>query len=114
MVFPQGTASRGLDSTAELCQCRLQASQTTHALVVDENLGHLTNRRSAFFIKRHAFGLAIDLDFFKIKRFGFEHHLGGFALGACGLGVNDDFEVHGAMNGGKVLADASSFESAKG
>ncbi|MEN9625126.1 MAG: hypothetical protein RJB17_1921, partial [Pseudomonadota bacterium] len=40
-------------------------------------------------------GLAVDLDFFKIERLGFEQHLGGLALWACGLGVNDDFELHG-------------------
>jgi hypothetical protein len=92
----------------------LQASQATHALVIDENLRHLADRGTAFFVKSHALGLAVDLDFFKIERLGFEHHLGGLALWACGLGVNDDFELHGAIDGEKVLADSSSFESAKG
>jgi hypothetical protein len=75
----------------------LKACQATHALVVDENLGHLANRRTALFEESHPLGFAIDLDFFKRQGLGFEHHLGGIALGACGLGVDNDFEFH-ALN----------------
>jgi hypothetical protein len=63
-------------------------------LVVDENLWHLANRGTTLFIERHALGFAVDLDLFEIKRTGFQQHLGRLALGACGLGVNDDFELH--------------------
>jgi hypothetical protein len=53
-----------------------QACQATHALVVDENLGHLTNRRAAFFEDIYALDFTVDFVFFKRQGLGFEHHLG--------------------------------------
>jgi hypothetical protein len=84
----------GVHLMAELRQSRLQAGQSTHPLIVDENLRHLTHGWAAFFIKSHALGFIINFDFLVRQRACFEEHFGGLTLWARGLGINKDFEAH--------------------
>jgi hypothetical protein len=51
--------------TAQLHQGGLQTRQTTHALVVDEDLGHLAHRWATLFVKGHALGFTVNFDFLK-------------------------------------------------
>ena len=83
-----------LSLLAQLSQGSLQTGQTTDALVVDKNLGHLTNGGAAFIIKSHALGFIVNFDFLIRQGACFEEHFGGLTLWARRLGVDNDFQAH--------------------
>ena len=70
-------------SALQLDERCLQTGQAPHALVVDEDLGHLPHGGSALFVEGLALVFVIDLHLFEAQVPGLEEVLDGLAL-TCG------------------------------